>query len=673
MPLAWQMGAKTWQHPEVHQRWVEEEKARAAAAKVAREEAKLAKEVGKEQRQLIRRQLVDQTRQQREDKKDEYLAKLKADVVRLEMKRTGDTPDKRIALHDKAHASKHVEEREKVVGKEIKWSALEMLAIREKELDEKKKEQEKHLADLADRRRRELLEYKHALGLSSSAPRPPHRPTTLANRPLSLLDDPAFWRLDDANRHLLELMRPDERAEYGFGPYEEDEVEAGAAAQQHPSLPGAVPRIKEDQLARQIKSFTFTADPNPTTLVSAADAPITLSLPVDGLPDLSTLTADDRRTAQLIVEDESKRLRDELAMFAIDEFGANALVEFDESGLVHVEGEELLRAGYVYELRAQGVPAVLSHAPRPAPHHPQPARYAHFTAPARPAAAPSPWGTLGGSLGGLGGGNGGAGWDDEPLFGGPAPGAAAWGAPAGRGGAGWAVPGVRHGAGALPGAWGGGGGGAVWHGLSERPTAGFSAFPPPDPHHGAPPELRHLPWGAQQYVKAVRERREREERELAAAGAADVYHDAHPHPHLRPQPQPVHNPSLLQPNLARSSHVLSPHAPALAPVAARSAALHRELEMQPATVDPDDGGGGGGALGLGGVRAGLAAPVAMAPAPAPAAASKGWGGLKSWLTGGGGGGTGGAGAATVGPAATVGQGGAGGAGAGADLRAGQAW
>lgn len=75
---------------------------RAAAAKKAREEAKLAKEVEvrlqlphllppllvrilradsarllyptcpqKEQRQLMRRQLVDQTRQQREDKKDE--------------------------------------------------------------------------------------------------------------------------------------------------------------------------------------------------------------------------------------------------------------------------------------------------------------------------------------------------------------------------------------------------------------------------------------------------------------------------------------------------------------------------------------------------------------------------------------------------------------------------
>ncbi|GAA5843245.1 hypothetical protein JCM9279_002035 [Rhodotorula babjevae] len=520
MPLAWQMGAKTWQHPEVHQRWVEEEKARAAAAKKARDEAKLAKEVEKEQRQLMRRQLVDQTRQQREDKKDEHLAKLKADVARLEMKRTGDTSDKRIALYDKTRALKYVEEREKHVDKEVKLSALEMLAIREKDLDEKKKEQEKHLAELADRRRRELLEYKHALGLSSTGPHPPRRPIQLANRPLSLLDDPEFWRLDPADRHMLELMHPADRVQYGFGPYEEDEIENEPALRQPFVKPDAALPTQEKSLAHKIKSFVFTPDPNPPTLVSAADEPITLSLPLDGLPDLSTLGPEDRRTAQLIVKDESQRLRDELATFAIDEFGANALIEFGESGLVHVEEEDLLAAGYVYELRAQGVPAVLSHAPRPAPHHPHPARHAHFAAPPRMSAAPSPWGGLGGSPGGLGGGggNGGAGWDDEPLFGGPPAGGAAWGAAgAGGGGASWGAPGALHGAGALPGAWGGGGGGSVWHGLPKRPSAGAGAWARPDPLDGAPPELRHLPWGAQQYVKAVRERREREERELAAA------------------------------------------------------------------------------------------------------------------------------------------------------------
>jgi len=44
-------------------------------------------------------------------------------------------------LFDKTRALKHVEEREAQIGKEVKLSALEMLALREKELDEKKKEQ----------------------------------------------------------------------------------------------------------------------------------------------------------------------------------------------------------------------------------------------------------------------------------------------------------------------------------------------------------------------------------------------------------------------------------------------------------------------------------------------------------------------------------------------------
>jgi len=86
---------------------------RAAAAKKAREEAKLAKEVEvrleppllllvgiltaadsarflyptcpqKEQRQLMRRQLVDQTRQQREDKKDEQCVHSLSLVLSLE-------------------------------------------------------------------------------------------------------------------------------------------------------------------------------------------------------------------------------------------------------------------------------------------------------------------------------------------------------------------------------------------------------------------------------------------------------------------------------------------------------------------------------------------------------------------------------------------------------------
>ena len=74
-------------------------------------------------------------------------------------------------------------------------------------------------------RSRELLDYKHALGLSSAGPHPPQRPKRFPGRPLSLLDDPEFWRLPDSDRHRLELMPPEERVQYGFGPYEEDELE----------------------------------------------------------------------------------------------------------------------------------------------------------------------------------------------------------------------------------------------------------------------------------------------------------------------------------------------------------------------------------------------------------------------------------------------------------------
>lgn len=173
-------------------------------------------------------------------------------------------PLKDILEYDKDRVVKQAEEREKELDKEVKLTAAEMLKLREKELEEQKKQQvrsaqsvaarteadlatsqEKELADLADRRRcvavnlfancpsqahpltsrRELLEYKHALGLSHDHPRPPQRPPLTSRRPLSLHDDPEFWKLDDADRHRLELMHPDERVQYGFGPYEEDEIE----------------------------------------------------------------------------------------------------------------------------------------------------------------------------------------------------------------------------------------------------------------------------------------------------------------------------------------------------------------------------------------------------------------------------------------------------------------
>lgn len=222
---------------------------------------------------------------------------------------------------------------------------------------------------------------------------------------------------------------------------------------------------------------------------ATADEPITLSLPIEGIPDLSTLGAEDRRTAHLIVQDESKHLRDELARHAIEEFDANALVDFAESGLVPVEAEELVQAGFVrrlwapmtsndlsltqnflaqiYELRAQGIPARLSHAP----HAPASAHKTRFNRPSHAGGVPhNPWGGPGPSNG-----NGGAGWHDEPLFGALGGG----GAPGGHGGAdsgaaggiggghagGWGAMGGTGGARNLPGAWASGAtGGRGWAG-----------------------------------------------------------------------------------------------------------------------------------------------------------------------------------------------------------------
>lgn len=40
--------------------------------------------------------------------------------------------------------------------------------------------------------------------------------------PLSLYEDPEFWSLEAPDRHRLELMPPEKRLHYGFGPYPAD-------------------------------------------------------------------------------------------------------------------------------------------------------------------------------------------------------------------------------------------------------------------------------------------------------------------------------------------------------------------------------------------------------------------------------------------------------------------
>jgi hypothetical protein len=51
------------------------------------------------------------------------------------------TPEKIIAAYDKDRVAKQAEEREEMVAKETKLTAEEMLKVREKELEERKKKQ----------------------------------------------------------------------------------------------------------------------------------------------------------------------------------------------------------------------------------------------------------------------------------------------------------------------------------------------------------------------------------------------------------------------------------------------------------------------------------------------------------------------------------------------------
>jgi hypothetical protein len=86
---------------------------------------------------------------------------------------------------------------------------------------------------IAAQRRRELLEYKHQLGLPSSpTPFDHHRlKQRQTGAPLrypqpnksntAIYDDPEFWKLSEEDQHLLEGMNWREQERTGFGPYDQ--------------------------------------------------------------------------------------------------------------------------------------------------------------------------------------------------------------------------------------------------------------------------------------------------------------------------------------------------------------------------------------------------------------------------------------------------------------------
>ncbi|GAA5989003.1 hypothetical protein JCM11641_001111 [Rhodosporidiobolus odoratus] len=421
-PSFFTMGAKTWRDPVTHAKFVEEEKAKREEAKKKKEAAAHEKKVERATDKLARQKLRSSGRiLGSEDEQNNYLAKLKADVARLEAKATGNTPEQLIAAHDQERATNEAGEREKATEKEIQMTAMEMLKAQEKELQEKKKKQDTALAELAEKRRRELLEYKHTLGLSASR-EPPHRPVRLPNRPLSLYDDPEYWKLPAQDQQILEVMSPDGRAKYGFGPYEEDETEYDPALQERFGAldigsgkvyalgAGTAGQSMQDKMKR----FVCTEHPDVPGIFRRFE-PLTLSLPLDILSPEHYDTAEDRQTCELILQEQSQHLQNKLIQMAI-QHGANGMVEYSIQGPFPIEDEVATAEGIVSELVAQGIPVRLDPA---SAHHPKPAagkgvRFANALYPSKKSAQ-SGWG---GGLSALfgHGNNGGAGWEDPLAF-----------------------------------------------------------------------------------------------------------------------------------------------------------------------------------------------------------------------------------------------------------------
>ncbi|ORY43250.1 hypothetical protein BCR35DRAFT_36969 [Leucosporidium creatinivorum] len=226
------MEGQVWRHPTAHKAWVEAEKKKAEEAKKIKEAKKLEVAKEKEKTKMIRKQLKETGRLNDMKEAGQRLEKLRGDVAVLELKARGLTKEKATELADAERKVREAEQRNAVVGAEAATTAAEMLLKKEKELEQKKKDFEATQSMIAAQRRRELLEYKHQLGLPSS-PTPfdhhrlrqrqtgaqpryprPNRSNT------AIYDDPEFWKLSEEDQRLLEGLDWWEQERLGFGPYD---------------------------------------------------------------------------------------------------------------------------------------------------------------------------------------------------------------------------------------------------------------------------------------------------------------------------------------------------------------------------------------------------------------------------------------------------------------------
>ncbi|GAA6010952.1 hypothetical protein JCM10207_004010 [Rhodosporidiobolus poonsookiae] len=678
-----QMGAKTWRDPVTHAKFIEEAKAKTAAEKNKKEEEAFRREVEVEKSKIVQEKIAETGRLLVESKKDEYLAQLKADVARLEAKQLDNIPSKLIPVYDKERAVKHAEEREKETSMEIKLTAQEMLKAQERELQEKKQQQDKELAEMAERKRRELLEYKHILGLSASPRQPPQRPVRFPGRPLALHDDPEFWKLNADEQHMLEVLSPDARQKYGFGPYEEDEIEydpelrarfkdLGVGTSQY------IEGSDDKKLLERMKRFICTSQTQLPGVLQRFPA-LALKLPLDVEAPAAYRDPEDRRIAQETIRDSQKQLKDELVKEAILQHGANALLGFKTKGPLPAEEEELHEQGYITELVGEGIPARIDQ--QVVERLKRKVRFG------QPGGAQHGWGGHGGGRGrGFGDGmslfgggrigNGGAGWDDfaaiddgggawddwsggavggsldnpfaldgdDPFVGGGRKGKKSaaqgwgaggdawgtgkeggWGATGGWGGKGgwgetsgngwadWEKGGAQgggwntgwNGGGGWNGAGGcsgGGAGGAFWKGGVggwDRKKTDADSF-------NLPQGIKNLPFGAQMYVKRMREQQEREAREAAAmagAGFAARTGGAAP-PGAFPQAEAAPQPAGEDPALFGNafSHAAFPFSPVPPPPHTRAVPSGDGVAPRPglfAAAGPSQ-------VGLGGAQSGQA-------------------------------------------------------------------
>ncbi|GAA5864347.1 hypothetical protein JCM3774_002759 [Rhodotorula dairenensis] len=471
------MGAKAWLAPGVKLQG----ETRAAEAKRKKEEAGIAKALDKEASKLVRQTIRESGRLIAEEQKDNYLARLKADVAKLEAKQ-------KAAAGGKSSGTTAPQAEE---GKpDARLAAAQEMERREAELEKKRKEHVRALAELAEFKRHARPGFARPDGGLED------RKQSLSAAHPSIYDDPGFWALEAPDRRRLEFMRPDERLHYGFGPYRADAVGDAPVA-------GFTQEVTIEHKLRHFQCTEAATLPGVVHLSDKIDNARAVQL-----PDLTQLHDADLPAAQEILDEATYALQDELILYAIEQYGANALLSFVVEGPLPVEDEQLVAQGYLYEIVASGVPALIRPPPltsRPyleVTREPLATTHANLPDPPPVKAAASPlFGHLPASPPRT------AFRDTYPSAHPPGPSYAQQGeyhyqqpynisAP-------WPAAGASR--------------------PAHFPSPHRSRFPStrttwaPDPLHPGqptiPPELKELPWGAQMYVKRVRAMQEQEEQE----------------------------------------------------------------------------------------------------------------------------------------------------------------